>query len=448
MSHSFFPKKIQWFTQKSYTSSNQPWIIHGNLMIKNQIYPAHTRVTLIWLSCIQNGMEVKEYDLEYMIFDLHFQDEADIVFQEIQFSLDGLFQFFWQWMFELQQTNNTWWSPLFNPDEISIKFAKNIQNTPFLEIDNFKFSFVNSVNKSQNDAQIRRQNNGSRLLESIEIKNHLHISISWKNKWISLQEIADYLTKFQRFFSLIFGEDVRINKLQVKYRRYYSEHEKSFLKTKKDSIDEEIHIIFNNYVFLRILWAKKNTRSSIKSLFTYDDVQDDFSKILEKYFDNSDKHKAIYNVYYATLQNQYLHIENQFLNMIQALEWMYWKSNIQVKIGNREYTISQMSEKMKDDNKNEEIFFLASKLKGIFTYLWISFEIESWKDIITTIKNTRNTLSHWWDRNISVDELYNMVELLRVALELFILKEVWINDNLYTTIREHKINVDLKCSVI
>lgn len=456
LSKSFFSKDTQFsICWKTNFSNEKKWIINWNLIIENNIYPWTKRVTLFWLSCFENWMEVKSYFLKYLIFDFHFLNEEDIKFKSFKFSFDWLFQFLWKWIFDVTQINNTWWSSLLSPpDEINIKINKDIlKPILFLESDWLKYSFINSGNNKQSNSDLSNRGHLMRWLQSLEIKNNSLIFVESEENNISLLEIEELLIKFQRFFTLVFWYDIKLNNLWINYKHNNSKIEKYFF-------NKNVNIFFNEWNINEILLEETKKSKRIETLFNYDDVKTDFWNIIKTYFDNTEKQKTIYNLYYATLENQNLHLENKFLNLIQAIEWMYLKSNIykkrldKLEIEEIKNEINTLCKKLKDNILIKEKKTLASKLKAIEKYLSVEFKLNNWDDLKNLIQKIRNIFSHWEDRDftkskfdLEVKDLLNIVELLKTVLELFILKELWFEDNLYNSIKSHKIDLDLKLKI-
>lgn len=458
LSKSFFPKKIQGLKSwKRVITNEKIWIINWNL-IENNIYPWTKLITLFWLSSFEDWMDTKEYYFKYMIFDYHFLDEKDIKFKSFKFSFDWLFQFFWKWIFEINQINNTWWNSFFNPDEINIKVDKEaLKSIKFLELNWLNYSFKNLANQKNITPTFCSRDKTMWLRQWLEIKNNLFIFVESDNNKISLLEIEKLLINFQRFFTLIFWYNIKLNSLWIKYKYFHSEKEKDFYKQSKcpEYRNIDIGIILNELYVNEILSEESKKLTRIETLFNYDEVNNDFWNIVKTFFENTEKYKTIYNLYYATLQNQNLHLENQFLNFIQAIEWMYLKSSIYKKNLN-DSVIIEIKEKIKELNKKlkdnilvKEEKTLTSKLKDIEKYLWVKFELIEWQNLKELIQKIRNIFSHWWDRGDFVNlDLLNIVELLKTVLELFILKELWLKDDLYNSIKEYKINLELNLNVV
>jgi len=172
-------------------------------------------------------------------------------------------------------------------------------------------------------------------------------------------------------------------------------------------------------------------------------------EIISNFITKSDKYKDPFNLYYDTISNKNLPLENKFLNVIQATEWMYNNSKIYGRNCSGTDLIS-VKEIIGQIDSNYEKYFsikeeksLPQKLKGIEDYLGVKFEIDS-KNIKNELVWIRNKLSHWAKKeDLDTKEFYNWYILLLVILEMFIIKELWIVEKLYKDILEHKEKLNL-----
>lgn len=402
--------------------------------------------SLIWDNKI-SLLNLGSYDI---IENSHFYSPDYIVFWEvnwpnpnlssISFSFDWLFEFFWELSFELEQISENWWNPYINPDKINIKIKKENISIKILDTEDFSIYLKKNViwwpkDKNYFSVGLEKESKYWRIQKWFEINNETFIKIDFKN-WKSLPEIEEILVNLKRFFSLITWNIIFIKNLSVFY-----EDEKWK--------NRNVWVIFNK---MKNWNHWENNTKELFFNFTFNDVKEDFWNILKIWFDNTEKFKTIYNLYYATLQNKNLHLENQFLNLIQAIEWFYYKIGLVERNITNEKEIEilkKISEIWLSNNDMKKIKILnekslSQKLKQISIHLWIEFKL-NWADIKNKIEKIRNCFSHWWDREDFINlDLFNLIELLKIVLEILILKELWLKEELYNWIRDYKIKVYLK----
>lgn len=426
----FLEKNNQSWKIEPKFSENQEWIIHGKLINKNDIISWYKYVSLVWLSIFDFGFNIKEYNFKYLIFWFHFENEKSINFNSFEFTFDWLSEFIWEWSFNLIPEWN-----FLSPEKVNINIKK---DNVIIEIWEYKWlnlSFINRWKQKTSNKNYTVRDKNYRLLNKVAFNNNYFFKINTRSNDINLDFIENFIINIQRLFSLIFKEDIKINEISIKKEIFFSEKQIEIMKTEKKSYISDIEIIFNQWYIAKNNKSEKKIKDR-EMLFHYSEVK--ILEIISNFINNSeDKFKTIYNLYYATLQNKNLHLENQFLNLIQAIEWIFWKAPIEVEIKWKKHFINTCS-----NTKKEEIdkkYNLISKFTLIEKYLWINF-ILKWENIKDNIKNIRNCFSHWWDREDFINlDLYKITILLKNVLELFILKELWLDDKLYSSIKSYKI---------
>lgn len=450
-----FSKKTKWgvISWKSTYIKDINWIINWKIINKNELMLWYKYISLIWLSAFDLWLDIKEYSFKYLIFWFNFNERKDICFNSFEFMFDWLSEFIWKGSFNIKQINNTWWNIL-NPDTVIVDINKDYSIIKIGKYDWLELSFVNRWNLKTLYEHYTVRNKCYQLLNSININNNYFIKVSPTKNNITLDKIEDLIVNFQRFFSLIFGEDIKIENISIKKEIFFSKKQIEFLETKKKSHVDDIEIIFNQWFIAKNNKKSLNKRENKEILFHLSEVK--FLDVISNFINNAEsKFKTIYNLYYATLQNKGLHLENVFLNLIQSIEWMYYNSGLPLQniIKEKEEELLGKILKLKlskHDNKILKILnekSLSQKLKELSKYLWIEFKLD-WDDIKNKIEKIRNCFSHWWDREDFVNlDLFKIIILLKIVLELFIIKELWIEESLYSSIKDYKINTELKLEI-
>lgn len=183
-------------------------------------------------------------------------------------------------------------------------------------------------------------------------------------------------------------------------------------------------------------------------LFSFEEIKEIMPEILNRWVENSRKYGTIYNIYFATIFNEKLHLENIFLNLIQALEGMYFASGIQ-----KMWITQEKKKEVQDWIKNHvppsmKAYIIAKtdvsleeKLADIEKYTQVKFELNWNTDLKKRIQDIRNIFSHGSDRSKYIN--MNLVELthfLKMTLEMFIIKELEIPNIMYSQILQDKLN--------
>lgn len=431
LERAFSEKEFQIAKVKEVFAEKKGWIIHWKIINKDDILYWYKYVSLAWLSAFDFWLNIKEYSFKYLIFWFHFTKEEDINFKGFEFTFEWLSEFVWKESFDII---TEWNFP--SPNKVNIDIKKDNSLINIWECNWVDISFINRWEWKINFKNYSTRDKKYRFLNAISFNNDYFIKISSTGNNIPLSKIENFIISFQRLFSLVFSEDIKIENISIRREIFYSEQQMKFMDTQKESYISDIEIIFNQWFIAENnsrVWYKAQDK---KMLFHLSEVN--LLDTISNFTNNSEnKFKTIYNLYYATLQNKDLHLENQFLNLIQAIEWIFWKTTIEVEIKWKKYLVNSCSNTKKEEI--EKKYNLVSKFELIEEHLWFKFEL-NWEDIKDKTKDIRNCFSHWWDREDFVNlELYSITILLQAILELFIIKELWIDDNLYDEIKIYKI---------
>lgn len=393
------------------------------------------------------------YYVKQVVFWCHFKQVEDVYFHSVEFGVDGLSEFVWKSVFEINQVNKSWWCPIFSPDSLELSVSKEDVKIYIWECNKMKFYFINKgVNHRKMFEPNIRGKGYQWPIDKITLNNEYVLKVVSVDDRINIDEIEAIAINIQRLFSLIFMSDVKLAGITIRHKVFRSDETKKFLRLSDDYYIKDIDIFFNTW-FIFQNYRKKYLKKRKKALlFQYVEV-DSFIGIIENFFRKSEEFRTIYNLYYATIWNKWLHLENTFLNVVQAIEWMYNKSHIYAKNLEKDDISdlkSELNEKWFSNTKLwrmvifKEEKTLDEKLKDIEEYLWIVFSFNEWKNLRKNIVEIRNTFSHWWDRSdIKIKNLYEIYLLLLSILEIFVIKELWIWDNLYKKIVRYKMNIQL-----
>jgi hypothetical protein len=180
-------------------------------------------------------------------------------------------------------------------------------------------------------------------------------------------------------------------------------------------------------------------------LFTYQDVADRFEPYLNTWFERSEVLNPVFNLYFATLFNPRMYLDQRFLNLAQAAE-SYHRRTSDRTILERE-TFSDLRRELcavvdAKGYADESAATLKSKfnyineipLKERLRELLNSEEplvrqlIPDPEGFVRLASDTRNYLTHYddnlKDKAAEGFELYRLTEQLRFLLELLFLREI------------------------
>lgn len=147
----------------------------------------------------------------------------------------------------------------------------------------------------------------------------------------------------------------------------------------------------------------------------------DFEKIYWKFLQDIKVYKNSYDMFYKKDINLSWDIYNAFFNLMQ------WLENLLQKFV---------------PNTPQEKITLIKRLDTLYQYVWIDkiFQIRYDKSYIfrtqNFIKELRNTFAHWdFDKYINKDSLFNACQFISVLIELFILKNLWLSEDKYDSLK-------------
>lgn len=196
-----------------------------------------------------------------------------------------------------------------------------------------------------------------------------------------------------------------------------------------------------------------------RMIFTVEDLGDEFEDVLQKWFSSWDKIKPVYQLYFALLDMPIIHIEAQFLLLVQALEAFHRLKQGGHYMKNSEYeqsvsnpltsTISELKvskdfrEKLLGSVQYLNEYSLNKRLKEMLKYLKMNFkdqleQLQVNKDFLNRIKDTRNELTHLNNINVFSDVKIdiNDIRKLRLLLLMCFLEEIGLCERLDSKIIE------------
>jgi len=185
-------------------------------------------------------------------------------------------------------------------------------------------------------------------------------------------------------------------------------------------------------------------------LFTFKSISNRFGKYLQSWFGKYELLKPVHQLYFGTLYNPTMYLDQKFLAFIQALEAYHRRT-----IGNCELPNEKHKERIKQildsvttkymewlkaklDYSNEPS--LRKRLKELLksNEALTSQLTSSGKQFINDVCNTRNYLIHYdlelEDKAAKGEELHNLTQKLKVLIEACFLKQLGFNSQKVTKI--------------
>jgi hypothetical protein len=178
-------------------------------------------------------------------------------------------------------------------------------------------------------------------------------------------------------------------------------------------------------------------------LFSFLDIEDNFNKFLNNWFEKGKNLKDIYNLYFATIIKS-MYLEHQFLSLIQAIESYHQRMCKGIYLPRTEYRPIRESlinaipksvtgyhkESLESKINFGNHFTLQSRLDEIFEKYNDIFGlvIEDKENFIKNVKNTRNFFTHY-SKSLEKkakdgDELVNLTDQIKFVLEVCLLVEI------------------------
>lgn len=213
----------------------------------------------------------------------HFNNEEEIRFKKIEVDFTYLKDL----------------SPLipdFNVEDVPDKLKPNytVYNQGFAILNNIKASVT------KGDIYIKQFINRENENQKINIIKCALIEVSLKQPFTLDQILSEYINPLQNFITFISNQPNFIEKLYASL----------------DDCPTKIEIVISNLNYI----DKKKIINKNNFLLVLEDIEQDFSLIMQKWFNFYDECFDIINLYFSTIYNSNLYLENEFLSLVQALE--------------------------------------------------------------------------------------------------------------------------------
>ena len=186
--------------------------------------------------------------------------------------------------------------------------------------------------------------------------------------------------------------------------------------------------------------SEKIDRSQM--FFTFEDIKDRFDSFFNNWIEKKELLSPVYNLYFATLYNKHLYLENKFLNFVQALETYHRRVYDGKYMDNDDY--EELRKKLvsaipRDVNRNlkERLdgylvfgneFSLRKRLKDLFEQKPILKDLIDDNNFIQEVVDARNYYVHY-DKEEEYDVpsgqyLHELTRRLEICLKVCLLSEL------------------------
>lgn len=269
------------------------------------------------------------------------------------------------------------------------------------------------------------------LQKEVICKQDISLCIEFLDK-TPFKKFMEVIYSFKNFLSFAVNEPVYLkNIIGVTGNPYTS--------SSNNNLNKKLIVNLMNEKFCELLPPKKE-RLSPNMLFSYPDIAPKFDAILKKWFLNSEKFEPVFNLYFLTIYNHELVLENQFLNLIQAIEAYHrraftqqiepdvnhqkkmneiltsvpeaYKEWIRKKLeySNEKYLAIKLSDILKKNPQMSQLLFIDEKTRKKFIY---------------EVTNARNIFTHWDPERkpVEFEKLHLYVKKLKLLLGMCILSE-------------------------
>lgn len=267
---------------------------------------------------------------------------------------------------------------------------------------------------------------------SIEQKTYIQIEPSEEKSldkyWSIMHHIQNFLTLgvTKPVYPLAIRGITEMNKVIADNRSYYPPVE---IYYRPSEISEVSKTVF----------------SHDHMLFTFEDIRDKFEILIKNWFEKANKLESIYNLYFGTLYNPRMYLEQHFLRLIHAIEAYHrqkFKGNY---LPDKDYTqifkkFEEFINNLETDNSFKEAlksrlkygneFSLRKRLKDLFEEYQevLNDFVEDKKMFIDKVVNTRNYLTHYdeslKEKAADVKELYQVIQQLKIIMQICLLSEL------------------------
>jgi len=267
----------------------------------------------------------------------------------------------------------------------------------------------------------------------VSIDEKAYLDIIPDSGQISYEESTDYSEILQDFITLATGKEVQASMMVGR------------LEQDEQPGNTDVEIFFSTGSDLKL----PDSLHPRKANFVLSDIVEDFSEVMNNWFEHYEELEPVYNLYFSVQYNSEMYLQNQFLSLTQAIETYHRRE-----IGGQylsdddfeefyeelcENIPGRFDESFRDHleqgtfkyaneySLRKRLSQLVSEQENILKELPMDVEAS-----VNEIVNTRNYLTHY-DEGISprvdTDELHPLILRLRAILETVLLSNLGIPED-------------------
>lgn len=351
-----------------------------------------------------------------MIFEgVQFNSEEDIKFNEVSCHFSNLDE--WAWMNAIN-------IDMLPDNELEIKYKLPEK----LRVDISEEYTVEIYPKAQTPRRSIVQKEAN-IIQKIYVK-----VINKKNN--SFEELKGKLQHVQHFISLGIGEPIAVMEVIGETEANKEEFDGKFLYPK-----------VTMYYCIKQPSKAYKTILPLHMLFNLRHIKDEFEVVLSKWFSKEEILKPVFNLYFGTLYNSHMYLEQKFSNLIQAIESYHRRSKINTEIDPDDHKKRINSIIESTDNKYKEWLgnrltysnepSLRRRLNDLIDECNKLINISSSKEkksFVSKVCDTRNYFTHY-DVSLTYKaakgvELLHICRKLKIILEFNLLLEIGFSSEL------------------
>lgn len=358
------------------------------------------------------GLHISSYYIDTIFMGVHFQKVEDIRFRNLSIHYSNLDEWSNISGFNIEFTDGM---------HIDYKPPKSVQAT------------INDDLKIFIDVSVTYPTM-SVVQKEATIKQETYIRIE-PSKEKTLKECLKIMQHIQNFLSLgvmepvhplIIKGETEANKTQIEKNDYYPP--------------------VNIFYALSYPPDISKTILPFDMLFTFRDINNQFERYLKNWFEKVELLEPVYNLYFGTLYNPHMYVEQHFLSLTEALEIFHrrtspnggkylseddYKKIYQAIIKSIPKSVNKdHKQSLKNKLKYGHEYSLRRRLKELFEKHNEIFKkfVQDKDSFINTVKDSRNYLIHYdpelKEKAATGKELYRLTIKLKILLEICLLVEI------------------------
>jgi len=367
------------------------------------------------------------YEIEYIFDGAHIKSIEDLVFQKISAEIYNLAE--WVGIHGFSNYNHD-----YKHEQGIMISCSYLQPKPI----DFKINdkLTGTINFWSSTSSI------SRFKKEARITQNTYLTLT-SSEYLDLSELMEYIYKFQNFLVISMYSHTNPTSIELSCDKFFDK----LIDGRGINIQHPKKI--NLYYNQRKQIPSSTPKTHFEMLFSYEDIQFQFSLIISKWFEKYELLKPTFNlIFYQFYLNEHV-IDVLFLNLAQAAESFHYllniKENKRIPVKEFEQRKQILKEALNDEalynwisNQLHNGLTLDTRLNALFKDYSIPSKVIDFigdKDLfIKQVKNSRNYYTHFNPKEkrnaLSGEELVTLYQKLQLLLISVILIEVGFDQGL------------------